>query len=172
MNLIMLPLLLGLMNRIRGGLFGDKIRKVFPFYGTTIGRLLYGLAFGGGLYTVSGSLLLGAIAVGTVFLGHAIGPFAPMQAMAEKGDVFALSIRGVILNGATAVAIGAMGFYIPGLLFALSGLLMGPTYYLAKQLPIIPLFNDVAETRDINDTAEVLFGLLQGLILVIIFGGY
>lgn len=169
MGIITLCLLLALTNRIRGGLFGERIRKYIPWYGTTIGRLIYSVAFGISLAMVSGHILLGTLAVGTVFLGHAIAPFAPWQAMERSNDILILGLRGAILNGATAVLIGAMGFYIPGLLFALSGLLMGLIYHLATRLPIVPVFNDNLMTRDRNDTAEVMFGALQGLIIAALF---
>jgi hypothetical protein len=32
-------------NRIRGGLFGDSIRKFLPFYGTTLGRVVFSLPY-------------------------------------------------------------------------------------------------------------------------------
>lgn len=45
--LVLLAILLGgLTNRIRGGLFGDRIRKVLPFYGSTLGRLVYATPYG------------------------------------------------------------------------------------------------------------------------------
>lgn len=37
----------GLINRVRGGLFGDYIRKVWPGYGVQCARALFGLATAG-----------------------------------------------------------------------------------------------------------------------------
>lgn len=37
----------GLVNRVRGGLFGDLIRKVYPGYGVQTARALFGLATAG-----------------------------------------------------------------------------------------------------------------------------
>ena len=161
--------LLGFTNRVRGGLFGDLIRKVIPFYGTTLGRAFHSLTFGFSYYMLFGDPLLSLGIAGTTFLGLAIAPFAPFQELLRSADLLTLSLRGVILTGATGVLIAvAQQDAVAGLIITLSGLMMGPIYLLAKHLPIIPFLNDDPTTRNTNDTAEVLFGVYQGLTLLLL----
>lgn len=167
-SFIVLPILFAFLNRVRGGLFGDRIRKIVPFYGTTIGRLIFASGIGISVYALSGVLALGALTVGTVFLGHAIAPFAPFQFMSRSNDTLIMSLRGVILTGATGVATMVLYSPITGAVVALSGLLMGPVYKLAALLPLIPFLNDT-DIKDKNDTAEVLFGAVQGLVMALLF---
>lgn len=160
-------ILITAMNRVRGGYGGDKIRTVVPFYGTTIGRILYGLSVGLSTVLLGGSLVLSALVVGTVFLGHAVAPFAPFQFMERSNDILIMSLRGLILTGATGIAIMALHSALGGLLFAFSGLLMGPTYKLATLLTPVKLFNDGTVEVNTNETAEILFGLLTSVILIL-----
>lgn len=159
-------LLVTFMNRVRGGLFGDKIRNVISFYGTTISRIMYGLSIAGATLLLGGSLTLAGVLVLTTWLGHAIAPFAPFQFMERSNDILVLSLRGLILTGASSVAVMALHSLTGGLVLLALGALMGPVYKLATLLPIIPVFNDDPNTRSTNDTAEVLFGLLTGLAMV------
>lgn len=160
-------ILVTLMNRIRGGYGGDKIRTLVPFYGTTIGRILYGLSIGVSILLLGGSLTLAAVVVGTTVLGHAIAPFAPFQFMERTNDILIMSLRGLILTGATGVAIMALHSPIGGALFALSGLLMGPMYKLGSMLSVVKVFNDGTVAPHTNETAEILFGLLTSLALIL-----
>ena len=154
-------------NRIRGGYGGDYVRKLIPFYGTTVSRIFYGVLIGGSAFLLGASSLLSAIIVGTVWLGHAIAPFAPFQFMERSNDLFVMSLRGLILNGATGVAIMSLHSVFGGLTFVLGGLLMGPAYKLGMSLPIVPLFNDGTVTPHQNETSEILFGLLTSVFLIL-----
>lgn len=164
---LIISLLLAFTNRVRGGLFGDAIRTKIPFYGTTLGRLIFSISVAGSTLILGGSLLLAALAIGTVFLGHAIAPFAPFQFMERSNDLLIMSLRGVILTGATGILLMTMGHVLGGGLFVLGGLLMGPIYKLARLLPVVPLFSDNPATMDKNETAEVLFGFVTGLLLIL-----
>lgn len=156
------------VNRVRGGLFGESIRRVLPFYGTTIGRSLFGLTAAGVAFFLGSDLYLAAAIAVTAFLGFAIGPFSPFQAMLEMKDLLKMSLRGLLVTGFTGVAIAVLADPLNGIIFGLSGALMGPIYLLAiKQLPLVPLFNDNPATLDKNDTAEVLHGLIYGVMLVL-----
>lgn len=166
---LLITLILAFTNRVRGGFLGDAIRTIIPFYGTTIGRLIFSISFAVGVLLLGGSLLTAAISIGTVFLGHAIAPFAPFQFMERSNDLLIMSLRGVILTGATGILFMTSGHILGGGLFILGGLLMGPTYKLARMLPLVPLFSDNPATMDKNETAEVLFGALTGLLLVLTF---
>lgn len=162
-------LLAGLANRIRGGLFGDKIRKVLPFYGTTEGRLIYAIyisSFYIYLGTTKFHLAGAALTVGTTFLGHAIKGFSPWQFMMRTSDVWKLSLRGLLLT----VPIALSSYLVLGsggaIIIALGGLLMGPIYFLSQRAPQVSYLSDLKETASNNDLAEVLFGwVLAGLVV-------
>lgn len=155
------------MNRVRGGYGGDKIRTLVPFYGTTVSRLLYGLSIGISTLLLSGNLLLSTVVIATVFLGHAIAPFAPFQFMERSNDILITSLRGAILTGATGIAIMSLHSAAGGVLFAASGLLMGPVYKLGSMLPTVKAFNDGTVEPHTNETSEILFGLLTSVILLL-----
>lgn len=167
-SLMMLSgLLMAFVNRVRGGLFGDRIREYIPQYGTNGGRLVYSLGLSLLAALASGEPLLGLAVLPAAFLGQAIAPYSPFQSLTEPGHMYELTIRGVLVTGAVSVALGLFGFYAGGLLYLLSGLLMGVLYKAALSLPIIPLFNDDPRTRDRNDAAEVFFGFVQGAVIVL-----
>jgi hypothetical protein len=166
-TLLLIPTVLGFLNRIRGGLFGDKIRKVLPWYGTTIGRLIYSSGVGASALILGGGPVLAASLVGTTFLGLAIAPFAPFQFMERSNDILIMSLRGLILVGASSVAMASLHSVGAGLITLLAGALMGPVYLLGQRLPLIPVLNDDPATVDKNDTSEVLYGILTGILLLI-----
>ncbi len=169
MHVFLIPLFLAFMNRVRGGLFQHPIKNFFPYYGTTVGRLVYGTAIGLSSLLLGAHYLLALTLIGTTLLGHAIAPFAPFQFMERSNDVFTMSLRGLILTGASAIAIMYFHTFLGGALYLALGALMGPVYKLGQILPIVPILNDDPTTRDKNDTSEVLYGLLTGFILVTIF---
>lgn len=162
-------LLAGLANRIRGGLFGDKIRKVLPFYGTTEGRLIYSIyisSFYLYLGTTKFHLAGAALTVGTVFLGHAIKGFSPWQFMMTKDDIWKMSLRGLALTGLIALSSYLVLGFGGAIIIALGGLLMGPIYFLSQRAPQVSYLNDIKENASNNDLAEILFGfVLAGLIV-------
>lgn len=160
-------LIITMMNRVRGGYGGERIRSVVPFYGTTAARILYGISIAGSSLLLGGSAILAAVIIVTTFLGHAIAPFAPFQFMDRSNDVLIMSLRGAILTGATGVAIMALYSVTGGLLFAASGLLMGPVYRLGTMLPVVKLFNDGTTAPHTNETSEILFGLLTSVVLIL-----
>ena len=160
-------LLITLGNRVRGGYGGDKIRNIIPFYGTTVSRLSYGVLLGGSALLLGSSPVLAAVMILTTYLGHAVAPFAPFQFMQRSNDILITSLRGLILNGATAIAIMALHSLSGGLVFLAGGLLMGPAYKLGRILPVIPLFNDGTVAAHENETSEILFGLLTSVILIL-----
>lgn len=166
-KLILIPILLGFLNRIRGGLLGDKIRKILPWYGTTAGRLVYSTAIGTSTLILGGGPLLASILVGTTFLGLAIAPFAPFQFMERSNDILTMSLRGLILMGASSVALASLHSVGAGIVVLLGGAFMGPTYLLGQTLPLIPILNDDPTTVDKNDTSEVLYGIVTGIFLLI-----
>lgn len=166
---LLVTLLLAFTNRVRGGFLGDAIRTTIPFYGTTLGRLVFSISVAVSVLLLGGSLITAALSIGTVFLGHAIAPFAPFQFMERSNDILVMSLRGVILTGATGILFMSTGHLVGGALFVAGGLLMGPVYKLARMLPVVPLFSDNPATMDKNETAEVLFGALTGLLLVLTF---
>lgn len=158
-----------LVNRIRGGLFGDSIRKVVPFYGTTEGRLAYA-SYLSSIYLYFGidsSHLLGALlAMGAVFLGHAVKGFSPWQFMMNRSDIWKMSLRGLVISALiTLSSFQVLGFG-GAIIITLGGLLMGPIYYLSHRAPPVSWLNDVRENASNNDLAEVLFGLTTALSIV------
>lgn len=73
----------GLVNRMRGGLFGDQIRKVWPGYGVQCARALFGLATAGFACLLAPEL---ADSAGVVFKG-----FRPVfGVVGEFGFLFGL----------------------------------------------------------------------------------
>ena len=165
---ILFILLAGLANRIRGGYGGDAIRKLVPFYGTTIGRLLFSSLLGLGAYVLGLGWLVSLLLVPTLFLGHAMAPFSPFQFMERSNDILILSLRGVILVGSAAVVIAGLTSPLASAILLIGGLLMGPIYKLASVLPTTKLFNDRTVEPTTNETAEVLFGMLLAAALVAI----
>lgn len=154
-------------NRVRGGMFSKALKTAVPLYGTTVGRIIYGLTLGASTLVLGGSLILaGLVALGT-FIGHVIAPFAPFQYMERSNDVLITSLRGLILTTATGVAIMALHSVPGGVIFSLGGLIMGPAYLLGSKLPTIKIFNDDPSTAHTNDTSEVIFGMLTGVLLIL-----
>lgn len=164
---ILVVLLTSLANRVRGGLFGDRIRKVIPFYGTTLGRLVLALTVGVSSLLLGMGLITSALVSVGFMVGYLIGPLAPWQFVQSGDDIFALSLRGVILTSIAGIAIVGMHSVIGGLVMFFGGALMGPVYKLGQVLPLVPLFNDNPDTVDKNDTSEVLFGAVIGALLLV-----
>ena len=163
MFILLLPILTAITNRIRGGLFSARIKKVLPFWGTNTGRLLYALSIAIPLGLYTNNWIAAAVNIVTVFTGQAILGFSPWQWMAKKDDIFRMSLRGVLGIGLSAIGV-AYFLSIPSSLILLgTGLLMGPAYYIAvHKLPLFPLLSDT-DIKDKNDTAEVLYGAIVGL---------
>lgn len=154
-------------NRVRGGMFSKALKTAVPLYGTTVGRIIYGLTLGASTLVLGGSLILaGLVALGT-FIGHAIAPFAPFQYMERSNDVLITSLRGLILTTAAGIAIMSLHSVVGGVVFSLGGLLMGPAYLLGSKLPVVSIFNDDPSTQHTNDTSEVLFGAITGILLIL-----
>lgn len=166
MEKLLIPLVLAVTNRIRGGWFGDKIRKVIPFYGSQLGRTVHGLGVGISVLLLGGSLTFAGLAVAATVLGYILGPFGPRQGMERRNDILILGLRGVILHGPLALVLATFVNFDAAIVMLTLGMFMGVVYAFARQLPIIKFINDVPETRDQNDTAEVIFGMLQGIVLV------
>ena len=167
-NILISGLISAIANRIRGGFYGDRIRQYIPWWGTTVSRITYGFVLGSIAYSSSGELILSASIVPTVWLGLAIGPFAPWQFMQRSNDILTMSLRGLILVGATSVAIGSLHDPISGFLYLIAGALMGPAYYIGSKLPAIRWIHEDPDNNDTNATSEVLFGLIQGLGLALV----
>ena len=104
--------------------------------------------------------------MGLLLVGLAMVYFSGV-ALCFLAAVLITSLRGLILNGATAIAIMALHSLSGGLVFLAGGLLMGPAYKLGRILPVIPLFNDGTVAAHENETSEILFGLLTSVILIL-----
>jgi len=167
-TMLLIGLIAAVGNRIRGGLFGDRIRQVIPWYGTTVARISYGVVLGLSALVVSGDYYLAAAIVPTIWFGLAIAPFAPWQFMQKLNDIFIMSLRGIILVGTTSIVIGSLHDHTAGFLYLIVGLLMGPVYYISTKLPAVTLFHEDPSNTDTNATAEVVFGLIQGVALVLL----
>lgn len=72
----------GLINRMRGGLFGDLIRKVWPGYGVQCARALFGLATAGFACLLAPELAASAM---LAFKG-----LRPIYGVTDERSVFAL----------------------------------------------------------------------------------
>ncbi len=162
---IIISLSLGILNRVRGGFGGDEIRKLIPIYGTTAARLLFGIGVGASSLLLGGTLTLGLSLIVTTFIGLAIAPFAPFQFMQSSNDILIMSLRGLILTGASGVVIATLHSGYGGLIFNIAGLLMGPSYKLAQLIPIQGFLSSSVATADKNDTAEAIHGIVIGIIL-------
>jgi hypothetical protein len=156
-NLMVLlwPFVCAFLNRVRGGLYGDKIRELTPsvrLWGTTTARLsttgsmLLPILYQEGLVT----FLLAWL---SLYVGFIFGWKAWQSVETVPNDIFALSLRGLLLTAPMGLIIGS--FTIAG-----AGLLMGPIYYLGKFLP--PPQNNV-------EWGEWIFGGTIGA--AIILGG-
>ena len=156
------PIALTLANRIRGGLFGDAIRKLVPFYGTTAARILYGVAIAVPMLLMTGNPVLSLVLILTTYLGHSALGFSPYQYMEESTDLKDMTIRGVILTGFSAIAVLATIGIAASVMMTLLGLAMGPTYYIMQK----ELTNLTVDER--NEVAELAYGLLTGVVVVIV----
>jgi len=165
----LIPIFTAFTNRIRGGLFRERAQLVFPAYGSTIARSVYGLSIALSLFALGLPAVYAATFVATIFLGHAIGPFNEWQYMQEpKKMVWGMSARGIILVGPSMVAwatfVSPWGL-IP--LFIL-GALMGPVYWVSQiKLPPYGWMTDHPTRLEKNDTSEVIYGALTGIAFVV-----
>lgn len=82
MVLLSLALAGGLANRMRGGLFGDQIRKVWPGYGVQCARALFGLA------TAAYAAVLAPKLAGSAMV--AVKGLHPIYGLTDERSVFAL----------------------------------------------------------------------------------
>jgi hypothetical protein len=148
-------------------MFGTRIKKTIPFWGTNTGRLLYAGSIAIPLSLFTGSWVIGGINLATIFLGQAILGFSPWQWMQQRDDMFRMSLRGVIGIGLSAITAAYFLSVPASLILLVTGLLMGPIYYVSvHKLPLFPFLSDT-EIKDKNDTAEVLYGFVTGLGFVV-----
>jgi hypothetical protein len=150
--------LTALINRIRGGLFGDHIRKVFPYWATTIARLTTTLIIISpmALYLPWWQFLLGwlLLYVGVIFAWH---PWQTMQNMPK--DIVSMGIRGLVWTLPAGLMVG-------NYLFAAAGASMGLLYALGTVLP--QGIKDLDGSRTNNSCwGEYLFGAVLGLTLIL-----
>ena len=138
-------LVCALANRVRGGLWGDAIRERFPFWGTTIGRLMT-TAVMSLPFALHGTPLQWCGMWILLYVGFIFGWKAWQAVTNIPHDIWCLSLRGALLTGLMGMVWGS----IP---LALSGAAMGPLYFLGKYLP------SLHEQLDENtEWGEILFG--------------
>lgn len=157
------PVLCGFLNRVRGGLFGDQIRTVFPYWSTTVSRLMMGLVYGLPLvYLYGGQWFMYPLIPIIIYLGHIFrtGPWQYMENLPK--DIFSLGMRGLV------VTLPA-GLMCANYLFAVSGALMGVVYFTGKYL--IEDMLDYTESEGYrwigSDYGEVLFAVVLGSAIVL-----
>jgi hypothetical protein len=150
---ILHALLCAFANRVRGGLYGDQIREVAPFWATTPARI-----------TLSFTLFIPALLIHgpTLYLLTALGGWvglmprwSPWQDMLSKGrDTCYLTARGLLTT------------LIPGLilwnpLLAVSGAGMGLMYLLASVITYKHVESN-GYVWTTSDYGEVLYGAWLG----------
>jgi hypothetical protein len=140
-------------NRIRGGMFGYYIRKVIPFWSTTLARI-----------SMTGFMLIPIwfqhpwwrclIAWGLLYLGFIFGWKAWQYLEKIPNDIFSLGLRGLVLTA-------PVGIFLGDALLSLCGLSMGILYFLAK---FIPQRRELDGSLTDNVTwGEYMFGAVLGL---------
>ncbi len=151
------PFMCSLLNRMRGGLFGDRIRDLTPsvrLWGTTTARLsttacmLLPILFQEGctVFLCAWTCLY----VGFIFRWE---PWQEMNTV--PNDIFAMCVRGIILTGPLAFVLGS---YI----VALVALAMGPCYYIGLKIQ-----QKYGPFQTNVEWAEWVFGSLLGLSIVL-----
>lgn len=129
----------GLLNRTRGGLFGDWIRaNIFEGYGTQSGRAVF--AIGTALYALL--LTEHALAIGVaapIFVGLVMGWWKSGD-VGRDGDRSRL-IEGLIMTGRGLIMTAPAGAYLwwlgHGYGYAFAGLALGLCYELGHRTPTI-----------------------------------
>lgn len=159
------PFVTAIANRIRGGWFGDHIREVFPFWGTTVARLFFSFimtfpllfAIETSLWWHTALIIFGFFV--TFYLGL-IFRWSPWQYMPlPYRDIIALTFRGLLLTGPA-------GFVIDSTMFMVSGMSMGIIYYISSLLNWDYVDGEGSHWEG-SDWAEVFFGFFLGLMLIL-----
>ena len=148
-----------LLNRIRGGMFGNVIKNSIPFWSTTTARLTTTLimtlpiifSHGWLIYLLSWLLL---------YVGFIFGWKAWQDMDSIPKDIISLGVRGIVLSG-------PIGILTDNYILALCGLTMGLLYYIGKFLPITQEL-DGSKTSNVT-WGEYLFGAVLGVCLCIKF---
>ena len=147
--------LCAIANRIRGGMFGDSIRSVIPFWGTTVARI-----------SMSGAMLIPLwfklpwhkclIAWVLLYVGFIFGWKAWQNMDNPTKDIPSLALRGLVLTA-------PIGLFMGSIPLALCGASMGILYYLGKFFP---------QTRELDGSptsnvtwGEYFFGGVFGYVL-------
>ena len=154
-----------LLWHIRGGLFGNLLHELIPFWGTTISRLSYSaiillpllLMHAWYIYIACWALLY----IGTIF------SWSNWQYMVTpSSDILSMSFRGALLTVPAGVVADSA-------LLALCGLTLGPCYYVGMHyMPLGWTDLDKGIVTDGTPNCEYLFGLILGAAIIcsVIFG--
>lgn len=143
-------------NRIRGGMFGDKIRSLFPFWSTTIDRI-----------TVAGFMLLPTwfyypnwkclSAWLVLYIGFIFGWKAWQNMDNFPKDILSMGIRGLVLTAPVGVVLESKSL-------ALCGASMGAIYEIGKFLPKYTELDGTERMGNVN-WGEYIFGSVLGLFI-------
>jgi len=146
----------GLANRIRGGWLANDIKNIFPFWATTSARLFVSAVISTPIFFTQPprvSILFYIL----LYIGFIFG-WSPWQYMANPlKDILILTARGLLL---TVPAGFVCGLYY----FALSGSLMGLSYWIAYQFPFKYIDRDWYSWIG-SDWGEIIFGGVLGLFI-------
>lgn len=155
-----------LLFKIRGGLFGDFLKKHIPFWGTTTTRIFWSLTT---LLPVAVEETYRAYGI-MVLLQYLTVIFGwsrwQNQRHLPKDTIF-MSLRGLLLT----VPPGLVLFYTVGplgLFYTLCGIFMGPCY-LAGRYTYVWIHKD-PEVYDASEYGEAFFGAVLGAGLILSLG--
>jgi hypothetical protein len=158
MLIIIWPLVCAFLNRIRGGMFGDAIRKVIPIWSTTTNRLSSLLIILLPLLSKF-SYLECFVAWLLLYVGFIFGWKAWQYMENLPKDIFSLSLRGAVLSLPIGIWLGSVPLMCVGLL-------MGPLYALGKVLPAWRELDGTEIMHNLN-WGEYLFGAALGAAVIL-----
>lgn len=156
--LFLWPLVCAFLNRVRGGMFGEVIQSEFPYWGTTVCRLITAFLMILPL-SIHDHYITFLLSWAFLSLGFIPGWKAWQSMTNIPKDIWSLSLRGLVLTA----PIGLLQGYIP---LVLVGLLLGPLYYIGTYLPALTEL-DHTETLNNSTWGEYLFGAALGFTIVL-----
>lgn len=144
-----------LLNRVRGGWLGDRLKANIPHWGTFFCRLSTTILIF--LPLLPSIIYLYAVLSYMLFISFGWSKWQYMES--GYADIAPMSLRGLVLTLPVGLCTGLH-------LFALCGLLMGPAYYLPTKLTILNYREESGYQWIPSDFGEIIFGFVLGFSLV------
>lgn len=141
-------------NRIRGGMFGDKIRRFLPFWSTTVDRIMMSgfMLLPTWFYYPNWKCLLAWL---LLYIGFIFGWKAWQDMNNLPEDILSMGVRGLVLTVPVGITLGN----IP---LVLCGATMGLIYFIGKFLPKYMELDGTERMGNVN-WGEYIFGAVLGL---------